>query len=281
MLTLSTADEVRVPREPRATATDGSPGAEPLPPPLALAYHGVDDRPLRSDPHALFVRPQDLERQIRRLEAWGYRLVTFGQLAKGVAEGRGRGLAALTFDDGLADNLHSLVPILRTHGITATVFVVSGWLGQPHPYAPGARVLTADELRTLHAGGVEIGSHTVTHADLSALDYSKALDELATSKHDLEAVLDGPVEAAAYPFGRATETTLAACGEAGYRAACRISGEGRWDQPLNLPRQDMDNGATLFGLRLKRDDRYEPLMRSRVGRLVPGLVRAGRRMAGR
>ena len=142
-------------------------------------------------------------------------------------------------------------------------------------------MLTADQLRSLHAAGVEIGSHTATHTDLSALDYEGALAELATSKRALEAVLDARVEVAAYPWGRATERTMAACGEAGYRAACRISGQGSWDQPLNLPRQDMDNGATLLGLRLKRDDRYEPLMRSHIGRLAPRLIRAARRVAGR
>src|SRR4051794_8752711 len=33
-------------------------------PPLALAYHGVADVALRDDPHGLFVRPRDLERQV-------------------------------------------------------------------------------------------------------------------------------------------------------------------------------------------------------------------------
>ncbi len=251
------------------------------PPPLALAYHGVGDLPLRRDPNALFVRPQDLTRQIRRLVSWGYRLVTFGQLARSVAEGEGRALAALTFDDGPVDNLHVLLPLLRAHGVTATVFAVSGWLGEPYPYAPGVRLLTTDELRTLHAAGVEIGSHTATHPDLSTLDYDGALAELATSRRDLEAVLDAPVEVAAYPFGRAAESTLRACADAGYRAACRISGRGSWDRPLELPRQDMNNGATLIGLRLKRDDRYEPLMRAGIGQVAPRLIRGARRITRR
>jgi peptidoglycan/xylan/chitin deacetylase (PgdA/CDA1 family) len=252
-----------------------------LPPPLALVYHGIADLPLRQDPHGLFVRPRDLERQIRKLRSWGYRLVTFGALARAVATGNGRGLAALTFDDGLSDNLHTLLPILRAHNVPATVFAVSGWLGRTHPDAPWARVLKADELRSLHMAGVEIGSHTATHADLSALGYDEALAELTISKQALEAVIDAPVQVAAYPWGRATEQTLAACRVAGYRAACRTSGQGRWDQPLNLPRQDMLNGSTLFGLRLKRDAVYEPLMHLGVGRLAPRLVRAVRRVAGR
>jgi peptidoglycan/xylan/chitin deacetylase (PgdA/CDA1 family) len=250
-------------------------------PALVLAYHGVDDVPLRIDPHGLFVAPRDLQRQIRKLKSWGYRLVSFGDLAAGIGAGQGAGLAALTFDDGLADNLHSLMPLLRAERVPATVFVVSGWLGQPYPEAPWARILTAADVRKLRHMGVEIGSHTVSHADLTSLDYEDAFGELTASKRDLEAVVGAPVDVAAYPYGRASEETVAACRAAGYLAACRTSGKGSWSEPHNLPRQDMDNGCTLLGLRLKRDDRYEPLMRWRAGRLAPRLIRAVRLMAAR
>jgi peptidoglycan/xylan/chitin deacetylase (PgdA/CDA1 family) len=251
------------------------------PPPLALAYHGIAAAPLRQDPSGLFVRPRDLQRQIRRLKSWGYRLVRFSELAARVLEGRGEGHAALTFDDGPADNLHSLLPLLGAEGVPATVFLVSGWLGQRYPEATWARILTRAEARELSRAGVEIGSHTVSHPDLTSLGYADALDELATSKRDLEAIVRAPVEVAAYPYGRASEETVAACREAGYLAACRTSGEGSWKEPLNLPRQDMDNGCTLLGLRLKRDDLYEPLMRSRAGGLAPRLIRAVRLMTAR
>ena len=246
-------------------------------PPLALAYHSVADRPLRDDPFGLCTSERRLDRQIRRLLAWGYELVTFGELAHRVLDDGASGSAALTFDDGFADNLHALVPLLRAHRASATVFVVSGWLGGCHSAPPRSPILTAEELRTLAAAGVEIGSHTVTHPDLSALDYDEALAELATSKHELEGVLDAPVDVVAYPFGNANPITLAACAGAGYRAACRTSGNGSWEEPLNMPRQDMDNGATLVGLRLKRNDRYEPLVSTRVGRLPLMALRVARR----
>ena len=82
-------------------------------PPLALAFHGVADVSLRRDPQGLFVAPAELRRHLRRLRAWGYRLVTFSELASLAGRGRAAGHAALTFDDGLVDNLESLVPLLR------------------------------------------------------------------------------------------------------------------------------------------------------------------------
>ena len=138
-------------------------------PPLALAYHAVGDVPLRDDPHGLFVRAEDLRLHIAKLREWGYRLVSFGQLAALAAENEAGGHAALTFDDGFVDNLDTLAPLLAELAAPATVFVVSGWLGKPHRSAPWTRVVSAEELRALHVLGVEIGAHSVTHPDLSRL----------------------------------------------------------------------------------------------------------------
>ena len=228
--------------------------ASPLPP-LALAYHGVADVPLRQDRHGLFVRPQDLRRQITKLRSWGYRLVSFGELARLASASEAAGHAALTFDDGLVDNAETLAPLLAEEGVPATVFVVSGWLGRPHRSVPWTRIMNEAELGELRATGVEIGAHTISHPDLSELSYETALEELAGSKRQLEAVLGEPVEVAAYPYGRANEETVRACRDAGFLAACSTTGRGSWLDPHNLPRQDMENGSTMIGLRLKSDDR--------------------------
>ena len=246
-------------------------------PPLALTYHGLGDIPLRRDPHHLFVRSRDFVRQIERLRSWGYDLVTFGELARCVGADGGAGTAALTFDDGFVDNVELLVPLLERTGARATVFVVTGWLGQPHEQAPWTRVMTAEELREAHAAGVEIGAHTVTHPDLTKLEYDEAREELARSKRELEDIISAGVDVAAYPFGRADSRTRQACRDAGFSAACRTLGEGTWDDPFDLPRQAMENMASLVGLRLKRDGRYEPLMRmfpARAARRISRHVRS-------
>lgn len=245
-------------------------------PPLALAYHAVGDVSLRKDPDGLFVRAEDLSRHIAKLREWGYRLVSFGDLARLAAARQANGHVALTFDDGFSDNYEILAPLLAELDVPATVFVVSGWLGKPHRSAPSARVVTADELRELHAAGIEIGAHSVTHPDLSTLTYEEAKFELEQSKRDLERELDAPVEVAAYPYGRANTDVVRAAGDAGFRAACSALGLGSWDTPHNLPRQDMTNRCTLLGLRLKRDGHYEPLMRLAPARAARRLVRAFR-----
>jgi peptidoglycan/xylan/chitin deacetylase (PgdA/CDA1 family) len=239
--------------------------------PLCLAYHGVARVRLRDDPYRLFTDPDALRSHIARLRQWGYTLVTFGELARRVSSGDGAGLASLTFDDGLEDNHSALLPILQREGVPATVFVISGKLGRQHDDAPDHRMLTTDQVRELHDAGIEIGAHTANHTDLVAVDYDTALREWTTSKQDLESIVGESVTTAAYPFGRINESAEQACKDAGLEAACLTSGEGSWDDPWRLPRQNMINGASRVGLWLKRDGRFEPLVRSLPGRAVRGV----------
>jgi peptidoglycan/xylan/chitin deacetylase (PgdA/CDA1 family) len=237
-------------------------------PPLALTYHGVADVSLREDIHRAFTRPADLRRQIELLRGWGYELLRFSDWAARVGADGGTACAALTFDDGFSDNLHVLLPLLRELEAPATVFAVSGWLGKRHPHTPRAQVLSASELCEVHAAGVEVGAHTRTHPDLTTLSAEAARDELAGGRADLEDILGASVGAFAYPYGAATPETIRVAREVGFECACRALGLGRWDDPHDLPRQDMGNRSSALGLRLKRDNRYVSLMRLRRVRIL-------------
>jgi peptidoglycan/xylan/chitin deacetylase (PgdA/CDA1 family) len=234
--------------------------------PLALAYHGIGTRPARDDPHGLFVSWARLRRHVAWLRRRGYSLVTFGEL---VARGED-GLCALTFDDGF-ESCSALAEL----GVPATVFVTTGWLGGRHPDVDAA-MLSEDGVRRLHAAGIEIGAHTVSHPDLTTLPFEAARDELASSRVALESLLGAPVTSAAYPYGRATAETVRAGGAAGLAAACRTSGFGT-GEPLDYPRQDMDGPASLLGLRLKAAGRYEPLMQRKAARAARRAGRLSRR----
>jgi peptidoglycan/xylan/chitin deacetylase (PgdA/CDA1 family) len=244
--------------------------------PIALTYHGVMDVPLRRDPHGLFVRPDDLRRHIEALRNWGYELMAFSSWASRVLAGRGEGAAALTFDDGLVDNLETLTLLLEQEAAPATAFVVSQLLGQPHAAASWTRMLTAEETRELHARGVEIGGHTRSHPDLTMLSVDDAYGELAGCRRDLEELLGTSVTVAAYPFGHANPAVVAACRRAGFSAACRCNGSGEWDNPQNLPREDVHNRMTLLELRLTRDGHYQRLVSHRSARAIRRLSLATR-----
>jgi peptidoglycan/xylan/chitin deacetylase (PgdA/CDA1 family) len=239
-------------------------------PALALAYHGVSDVPLSADPLRLFVSPRQLRRDLRLLRRWGYELVTFGELATRVARNEASGSVALTFDDGIADNLTTAAPLLLDAGAPATFFIVTGWFGKCHPDAPWAGILTETDVDELSRLGFEIGVHTVNHLDLTTLHYEAVCAELGDCRATLESLLGRPVRVAAYPYGAADERVRQACRRVGIEAACRAAGGGTWLDSLDLPREAVGNRTSRLGLRLKRDGRYETLMK------LPGVRRVGR-----
>jgi peptidoglycan/xylan/chitin deacetylase (PgdA/CDA1 family) len=160
---------------------------------------------------------------VRALRSSGYRLVTLGEQARLAQADRAYATASLSFDDGFADNYTTVLPLLRRIGVPATVFAVTGWLGDIHPAAPWARILTIGQLRSVHAAGIEVGGHTVTHPDLTTLSAREATAELFDCRETLQALLDAPVTLAAYPFGKADEATFEACRAAGHELRRRRS----------------------------------------------------------
>lgn len=246
--------------------------ARPLAP-LALAYHGVRDVPLRADPHRLFTAPAALRRQVRLLGAGGYAFTTASDLARRAAAGQASGWAALTFDDAFDDGL---VATLAGLGVPATVFAVSGWLGDVHPDVPGARLLGARALRSLRSAGIEIGAHTAAHLDLTRQATASLTDELVRGRAELEAALDAPVRSLAYPYGAADDRVVRAACAAGFQSGWLATAEGSWSEPLRLPRHPVLNGCTLIGLRIARRGHYARLARAPGVRQVRRLRRRAR-----
>ncbi|MFZ3342333.1 MAG: polysaccharide deacetylase family protein [Terriglobales bacterium] len=64
--------------------------------------------------------------------------------------------------------------------------------------------LGEEDICRLSESGIEIGSHTITHPILGALEKENARREIADSKLELERVLARSIEAFAYPFGAPT-----------------------------------------------------------------------------
>lgn len=120
----------------------------------------------------------------------------------------------------------------------AALVEIANWAGQSPQVRPSHAILDADGVRALAEGGlVEIGAHTVTHADLSLLDPSARRREIVDCKDSLERLLGHPISSFAYPFGRASGSAKAVR-EAGFEAACgtRANVVFRGADPYRLPR---------------------------------------------
>ena len=63
-------------------------------------------------------------------------------------------------------------------------------------------MMNPDQLRILHAAGIEIGAHTQSHPILTRQTAEQSAVEISGSKARLEAILQDPVSFFAYPNGR-------------------------------------------------------------------------------
>ncbi len=165
-----------------------------------LMYHRVSERAADRGT----VPAAALERQIGWLRARAYALV---RLEDVVAHARGGAplperAVLLTFDDGTADALDLLLPVLRRTAAPAAVFVVPGFAGSERRY-DGAlrRFLSAGEMRVLAGAGVAIGLHTFEHANLARLSPEEVERDVARCLDWLRAAEVPHAPALAFPYG--------------------------------------------------------------------------------
>jgi peptidoglycan/xylan/chitin deacetylase (PgdA/CDA1 family) len=214
-----------------------------------LMYHRIDVlRPtLPAITRSLTVDPRDFARQMRWLHGHGYHTVTQAQLFAALE--RGSRLPAkpvlITFDDGYRDVLANAAPVLRRLGMKATAYVITSRISNGD-----VSFLTWPQLKQLEQDGVEIGSHTVHHAELPGLSDPAALQELIQSRRALEAHLDHPVQWFAYPAGRFDARSGTLVRQAGYVLAATTEAGSTQDarQPFALHRYEVLDTTGVSGL---------------------------------
>jgi peptidoglycan/xylan/chitin deacetylase (PgdA/CDA1 family) len=180
-------------------------------------YHRVAD-----EPDALALSPAKFRAQMQHLAREGFQAIdvvtALDLLYAGELQPKH---VALTFDDGFKDVEENAYGVLADLGFSATVFVATDVIDGCAKYfwAPDdARLLSWSEIRELDAGGVfRFEPHTLTHPNLTDLDFDDCKREIAGSKVALEEKLGREAIAFCYPGGfvgaREQELTAAA----GYR----------------------------------------------------------------
>ena len=106
---------------------------------LILGYHRVAETAV--DPYNLCVQPGHFAQQMAVLRRQAD-VIDLPTLATGLQNGRlPRRAVAITFDDGYVDILQTAKPLLAAHHLPATVFAVTGVLGQEFWWDRLARII--------------------------------------------------------------------------------------------------------------------------------------------
>ncbi|MBN1831977.1 MAG: polysaccharide deacetylase family protein [Deltaproteobacteria bacterium] len=178
----------------------------------------------------LCVPPAVFDQHMKYLKDNGYRTVTMEDL-QGFLQYRKalpKRSLMITIDDGYRSAYDIAYPILKRYGFTATFFIYTDYIGV------SGKAITWGQLKEMNADGFQIGSHTLSHSDLtmkkegeSEKDYLTRIEkELMGSKQIIDMNLTQDTMAIAFPFGRYDENILSLTEQAGYELGFSVEGGG-------------------------------------------------------
>ncbi|MFD9286979.1 polysaccharide deacetylase family protein [Streptomyces sp. NPDC060030] len=215
-----------------------------------LLYHAVMDEPPGWIAE-FTVTPGAFAAQLDAIGACGRTAVTVGALVDHLA---GRGPlpdrpVVLTFDDGFADLPGPTAEALAGRAMPATAYLTTGALTRSGggSLLPPGPMMRLDQAPLLERYGMEVGGHTVTHAQLDTLPRAGLRAELVDSKAVLEDVLGHPVTHLAYPHGYNSARVRRAARDAGYESAVAVRHalSSRRDEPYRIARLILRRSHTV------------------------------------
>lgn len=187
-----------------------------------LMYHHVGEPPPGADAirRDLTVLPSQFEAQLAYLSEEGYQTIHLSDLIMHLQMGYRfpPKPIVITFDDGYRDAFTNAYPLLKEYGFVATFFIITRLADEGRE-----DYLSWEEIKALHAAGMEIGSHTYSHPDLRGQPYDYVVWQVLGSKEAIEARTKEPVRLFSYPSGKYDQQVVEVLKSTGYWGAVAIS----------------------------------------------------------
>ncbi len=126
---------------------------------VVLVYHHVAE----DTPASTSISPRQFRRHLDYLQSHNFSVWPLSRLVRHIREERDvpANTAAITFDDAYQSVYTTAFPLLQSRGWPFTVFVNTAAIDRG-----AAPYMNWQQLRTLHAAGVEIGNHSHEHEHL-------------------------------------------------------------------------------------------------------------------
>ncbi len=155
--------------------------------------------------------PNQFETFLRFLHTNDIDVILPGEKANGVI---------LTFDDGERNIYEYAFPILKKFKMRAIVFLVVQYIGKKNIWdvtLTGRRHNHLDwhQIKEMKKWGIEFGSHTMTHRNLTKLKSADIKHELFESRKILEKEI-GECDSISYPFNKVNSDVIKTAARAGY-----------------------------------------------------------------
>jgi len=186
-----------------------------------LAFHKVDPR---FEWGVTRTTPQQFRRILNYLKTTGYQTVSLQDLSDPSHPLPAKPVV-LTFDDSYESVYAHAYPAMMEFGFTGTIFIITDYIGALNRWDINLgwltfRHLNWDQILEMKKNGIEFGSHTHRHPDLTRVSDERIERELEYSKKILEERLGEKVPFISFPFGRYNEKIVQKAKEIGYVHAC-------------------------------------------------------------
>ena len=188
------------------------PEIEPIDNIPVLMYHEIGDP---EGPWTnLYVSEENLIKQLDYLLEAGYKTVTMTDLEKNRV---GKKILAeksivLSFDDGYASMYNFVFPALKERDMLGVFYLYPDKFG-------GWNSLSPEQIKEMAQAGMEIGSHSKSHADMTKISRENLFYELEESKKILEEISGKSIRSFCYPSGRYNDQVIEQIKNAGYGSA--------------------------------------------------------------
>lgn len=233
--------------------------------PVVLTYHSLDD-----SGSVTSISPILFKQQMAFLYNNDYHCISLREWAEAVTSGRKYPPKTfiLTFDDGYRDNYEIALPILKMYKYTATIFVVSGFIGQMSTWEkkegiPDLPMLAIEDIRELSRYSIDIQPHSHSHLSLTGLEDAKIKGEILYSKKEIEALTGNQADLFCYPYGYYNGRTIVVLKNLGFKGAVTTNfGRDKIGaDPFQLKRIGSPHFRTFFRFRLVMSGWYDKMIR--------------------
>ncbi|MEH6569512.1 MAG: polysaccharide deacetylase family protein [Halioglobus sp.] len=190
-----------------------------------LCYHQYTNNTVTQN--QLEITADAFEKQMLYLLANDFRILSFAEAEQIIRQGQPipEQAVVITIDDGYRSIYDVAWPILKKHGIKATLFIYTDFIG-------GGKALNWSQIQEMkNSGLIEIESHGKSHASLSRLpedenmaNYQARIEsEIKGSNAAFKKHLGAPARYISYPYGNTSTTASDILKNTGYALAATVT----------------------------------------------------------
>ena len=166
-------------------------------------YHSISN-----DKNRFSVKIDDFYKQMKTMINFGYKSVNLNEILNNSNKKK----FVITFDDGYEDVFINALPILNELKLKATCFIVSNQIGKKNSWDddkeefPEMNLMNEKQILSWHQNGLEIGSHSLDHANLKKLSLDEKKKQIIEPKRFFKMKFNINISSFSYPFGGYDET---------------------------------------------------------------------------